>query len=789
MKFFDTETIGFHGPIVLIQYAEDDGDILLHNAWYEPLYKTQHILSSLCKGAICGFNLTFDWFHVCQMFTTLQLLERKFNDKIVPIEYIQDYAICEADARLGPCLKPENPLDLFANVCSGELQSLMDRDDIRIKRVPTVLAQPLADRLTADVPIPDIYFAARKDKTRWKVMDIKDDMGDVDPDFKDLVLGFDPSRKLKALATELLGFKEDSVLLFDSVSVKCPKVEEMGYAPFAMAHATKTPNGQYIWNKSWPDYIKIHADHWQYNKLARQYGGDDVKYTRALYHYLKEPEPGDTDSVLSCMVGACRWRGFALDTEQLNKLRTKAQLVIGNSKEEFGSPEVCKKYLKDAMEPIERLALSVNGKETTGKIVLENIAAWRVTDLCTVCDGLGTSLEGETCAACNGKGTKDTDELHPAAIRAREIMDYRRAVKSVDLYTKLIKAGRFHASFKVVGTRSSRMAGADSLNAQGIEHAKETRRCFPLADFGLLLSGGDFSSFEMTIQDAAYFDSKMHEEIKASMQGGFKLHAAWGHRYFFPHMTYEEIIASDDSAQNPMDNFYTRSKQGVFAVCYFGEAFTLVSRVGLPPEQAERAYAMIMADYKEFSESRKVQAGKLVSMSQPDGIGTKVFWEDPAEYVESLLGFRRYFTLENAICKALFKLAENVPEEWTKFKMKVMRRDRQQTASGATRSALLGAAFGIQGANMRAGGNHIIQSTGAQITKRLQQKLWEFQPAGVCDWKILLLNIHDEIMSPMLPELRPQAAKVVKDFVESYRQLIPLIAMEWQEELKSWADK
>ena len=35
MVFFDTETCGFHGPTVLIQYAFDDGEIMLWDIFYE----------------------------------------------------------------------------------------------------------------------------------------------------------------------------------------------------------------------------------------------------------------------------------------------------------------------------------------------------------------------------------------------------------------------------------------------------------------------------------------------------------------------------------------------------------------------------------------------------------------------------------------------------------------------------------------------------------------------------------------------------------------------------------
>lgn len=76
-------------------------------------------------------------------------------------------------------------------------------------------------------------------------------------------------------------------------------------------------------------------------------------------------------------------------------------------------------------------------------------------------------------------------------------------------------------------------------------------------------------------------------------------------------------------------------------------------------------------------------------MRQPVGVGSAVIWHEPAEYVESFLEFRRYFTLENTIAKTLFELARKVPTEWRKTDIKVMRRPgRIQTASGAVSSAL-----------------------------------------------------------------------------------------------------
>jgi hypothetical protein len=177
------------------------------------------------------------------------------------------------------------------------------------------------------------------------------------------------------------------------------------------------------------------------------------------------------------------------------------------------------------------------------------------------------------------------------------------------------------------------------------------------------------------------------------------------------------------------------------------------------------------------------------SMQQPKGLGTRVEWHEPAEYIESLYGFRRYFTLENRICKALFDLAEKPPKEWEDLKIRVVRRDREQSAMGATRSALFGAAFAVQAANMRAAGNHVIQSSGAQLTKMLQAELWDLQPCGIYSWYVQPMNIHDEIAVPAIPEMVQPIQETVNNFVKKHMDKVPLLKIVWCSSAKSWADK
>lgn len=772
MIFLDTETCGLHGPTVLIQWAEDDGPINLHSVFTSPVEETIELIEKFVDTEICGFNLTFDWFHICQTYTTLI----QFPDwTVYPEDYINEYAAFEEKGRFGPCLKPKGALDIMLHARKGPYQSTMNRDDIIIKRVPTALAWKLAEHLDIAIPLNDVYFARKADpKKRWQVVDIKDEMGNIIVEFKNVVLKFAPSSALKALAQDALGIDTERIKLFTDIEPpKASMPTEYGYAPWALAVGSPED-----WNGAWPDEgkINVHISHWGYNRVAREYASDDVKYTRMLYKYFDEPECGDDDSTLACMAGAVRWRGFGIDSERIKQLRAKAEELVNDTRAKFNfnSPAVCRKYLEQVLSETEKLVLRVDGVVTTKGPILEQIAKWKESTVHEECSGQG-------CHGCED-GLITTDRQHPASIRAQEILDARHAKKEVEIYDKLLRAGRFHTELNVIGTRSSRMSGAGGLNAQGIRRAKETRACFPLADGGLVLCGGDFAGFEVNLADAAYKDPVLREELES----GKKIHGILG-TYLFPGKSYDDICSTKGMPAEK--DLYTRSKNGTFALLYGGEAFTLINRVGISREAAEEAYTRWVSKYKVWGEERKKIFDMFCSMRQPGGIGTKVEWHEPADYVESLFGFRRYFTLENKICYALFELAENPPKTWQGLQIKVVRRDREQTACGAVRSALFAAAFALQAANMRAAGNHRIQSSGAQLCKFLQRRLWELQPQGINRWRIQPLNVHDELMTPAIKELVKEIRNIVDIFVEEYKKYVPLLAIDWSDKLNSWADK
>lgn len=805
--YIDSETCGLHSMMVLLQYAEDDGPIELYNVWKEPVWKTLKLLEWIATKTVIGFNNVFDWFHVNKTHTIWSLLPSDW----IPEEHIEEIAMIEPKGMYQDVLKPVNAMDLLLFSRKGPMQSLMAREDVRIRRVPTALAYALAEELERRIQLDGIYFARSKDKEapRWKVYDVKNRAGDVDQHFKDVVLKFNAAGGLKFLAEHILGYAPK--FHFKDVEIDrslFPK--EIGYAPYALAVAnpedgwavykTDKKGQQVVAGHAWPAVIKHHIEHWATNENAREYAKDDIVYTRALDKHFGYPEPGDDDSVLACMVPIVRWRGMKINVDGIQDLLQQARAVVAASPVNINKPSAVRAYIGECMcdtelviletstkkaniESIKNWEITENQEDDTGA---EGLQAWSIdhNEVCVKCFGTGEGDLGEKCARCEGTAELKPG-LHPASKRAAEILTVKAAAKEVELYEKLLKAGRFHPSFNVIGTLSSRMSGGDGLNAQGIKHDKDVRMMFPLSDDGYTLSGGDFDSFEVTLADAVYNDPG----IRDILCSGQKIHAYFAME-MYPPATYDEVMQSDggkDINKNKCLDMYVRGKSGVFGMIYGGDWNTLVKNFGIPREVAQAAEMGFFKRFPGIPEARQRVVDWFCSMKQqPNG---HVVWQDPREYVESFLGFRRYFTLENQICKALFELANEPPKHWRDSKVKVVRRDRVQSASGAVMSALFGAAFAMQAANTRAAANHEIQSPGAQITKKAQRRIWDLQPAGVGKLLVIPFNCHDEIMCPTVPHMVDHVAEVVTEVVESYREKVPMIGLTWFKKMANWAGK
>lgn len=856
--FIDSETVGLHSIMVLWQFAIDTGPIYLYHLWKEPVYKTLRLFEMLMELDYVGFNLSFDHFHVAKIYTIWRLLPEDW----IPEQHIEEIAVkFEKAGQDGPCIKPKRACDLMLISRKGKFQTVMSRSAIRIRRVPTVLAYALARELEKRIELPDICFAKSKDPNgpKWKVFDRTDKDGNLDDMFKDVCLRFNPAGGLKYLAEHALGWQPK--YHFSDVEVdrkQTPPDKKLGFVPTALGMAPGGPNDDWrIYDKhkkprghAWPYWLQIHIDHWYTNERAQEYAYDDIVYTRALADYFENPEPGDDDSELACMVGICRWHGYEINEDGIRELYKSALHKLNSSPININKPPEVRRYITDCMDETESLVLA----QSTKKAILKDVSKDCFTEEehgenCTKCESTGRCKDTESdCLRCGGKGIIDASEPpvydktggikvgnHPAAKRAREILDIKIAGKEVELYQKLLYAKKFHPDFNVIGTLSTRMSGGSGLNAQGIKHDKSVRSMFPLKWDGMVLSGGDFDSFEVVLAAAVYKDQDLFNALTNKVEcidcphekecekccgtgkvGEFncmycirddnnkttgrrkcklcsgkgwyrkKIHALFG-MAMYPPATYEQVVESDGTSHD----MYTSGKSGVFAMIYGGDWTTLRRNQGLDEETAKAAEQRFFEMFPGIPKARQRIINMFQSMRQIDG--RQIIWHDPKEYIESFLGFKRSFQLENMVCKALYDLAHNVPRDWRgdKVKVKVVRSMHKgvQTAGGAVSSALFGAAFGLQGANVRAAANHEIQSPGGQITKACQRKVWDIQPSGVHPLLVAPLNVHDEILSVTHPDYVDVVADAVKKEVESYRDCVPLIGITWNKEMDNWADK
>lgn len=773
--FLDTETCGLVGMPVLIQYAYDDGPIHLFEPWTRPVRESLELIEKVCDTCFVGFNNSFDWFMLCKLYTIWRLLP----SDLIPANDIPLVAEMEPLGRDGPCIKPASALDLMLHSRKGPYQSLMARNDVRIRKVPTILAAPLAQELEKRIEFDGILFARRKDPEapRWQVFDRRNKAGDIDPDFKDVVLKFHAAGGLKFLAEHALGIKPD--YHYQDIEID-PKLRpyELGYVPFALGVSSPEQDWE-VFDKhgdskgfAWPAVIHHHIKHWHNSEDARKYARDDVKYTRMLEEKFEYPEIGDNDSVLACMVAAVRWHGFVVDLDQTEELLEKSRKIVLRSPVNINKPKQVRHYIRECMDDTEALLIDNSTKKSNLEQIRDEMVVEEAGEICIKC-------MGEGCLRCDHAGELAVGRM-PAAERCDEILKIKEAAKEVELYTKLIQAGRLHAEFRVIGTLSSRMSGGGGLNAMGIKHSNEVRRMFSLAWAGMVLCGGDFDSFEVTLADAVFQDPA----LRADLLAGKKLHALMG-MALYPGKTYEDIIASKGSDFD----MYMRGKQAVFAMLYGGDHTTVHNKLAIPLAVAEEAFIRFQRKYPGIKKCREEVFNRFQAMKQPGGIGTAITWKDPDDYAETFLGFRRYFTLENRVCKELFKLAQSPPRHWRKVKLEIVRTDRVQQVGGAVSSALYGAAFQIQAANTRAANNHLIQSPGAMITKTVQRRIWDAQPHGVNDWRVAPFNCHDEVMVVTHPDYVEEVTNTVIEAVESYRAQVPLIGMEWAKNMRNWSEK
>ena len=747
MIFFDTESVGFFGPTVLIQYCVNDGPAIIHDIWDNRVIDTLNLIENHCNDpeGVVGFNLTHDWFHYTKTYNIFK--ELPLYEKPDPLDYLD----VSVEAHDKYCLRPVKACDLMIVGRRTKFQASLNQKKITLKKVPSILAELLLKELKDRVKIPSIYFARGKRGYQWRIVPLikgtnteatatnTDENTEIDPDFVNIALTFAPSTSLK----NIMAFLGHDVTTLDDLP-ELTKPEE------------------YSWWPDHPGWINVFREHlyeWRNDPRRIEYARNDPLYTRELWHYLDRPEPGDRDSELACAVGGIHWKGYRVDLKGCKERKAKLEIVAKSLPININSPKQVKKWLHESASPLEQQVIQDTRQETIHKIASE----W----------------------------VEDNPEL---ALKCQKLLDARQADSELDLLDKLLKAGRLYTVFKISGTKSNRMSGGNesyiktkggSINPQGIKKGGEIRSLFLLAFEDQQLDGGDFTSFEVSIAEAEYKDPLLRKDLLS----GKKIHALFGAEMY--NMSYEEVLATSEKNKNDPEGYYSRAKTGFFATLYWAFEEKIGQAMWISTEQAKKGLESFENKYSRIKESKKEILSTYSAMVQPNGIGTAIEWREPKEYVESFLGFKRFFTLEINIMRSLFSMAQNPSEELKEIAkgVKVMRRDRIQTAGGALASALYALAFSIQSKIFRAAANHKIQSPGAELNKGLQKNIWDIQPIGVGPWLVVPLNIHDEIQVPCKPEVSERVKEVVEKTVKEYRKLVPLIGMDWKQNLKNWGEK
>lgn len=739
MIFLDTETIGLTSPLILIQYSVDFGKPVLWPVWQMPVSKTIKLLEAFCKHTVIAWNLSFDWFQVNKWYNIFKEYQRRFPDLEAPDVQLMWEA--EQSTPRNYCLKPKQALDLMVIARKGPYQHLMNFKPITIRGVPHILAEQLSQRIERNMhngKIPGI-------KVKWTIS-----KNDRRPGLVDLKAQFKGSTSLKYVHTVMTGRPHLHWGSFYDVKEygtpfkpwggywqgEVRRIQEKGFTPEQLDYA-------------YEDIIMLH----------------DVYRAAEKDKWLPLSPIGDgyfdIDSELTALVGAARWKGYNVDQEQCKKFWKDPDHSIPTYWQRV------KPYLEKHMTGFEKLALSVQGKEqakgvteetaellSTQKAVLHKIAEWVDEDGVTE---------------------------HPAASRAKAVLGERKANHTRLLLIYLDRAQGLFPDIKVGGTLTNRTAGGSnessgasklrgSINPTGIDKGP-IRSCFTIAWSSEVFSGGDFKAYEISIMDAVWKSDELHRELLL----GKKMIALFGSRIF--EKPYDIVLASDKEGEGSM---YDRAKKGFYARAYGGQVKKLSEVFRLDTEVTTRKL-------KDFDAAYKLD-GHYIELANKLRLLENWHWGKPVEYIETILGFRRYFKVEQAFAKACYDALE-MPDDWYLLPTLYRRKEKAQTACEVIRSALFGCILSTQAKIIRVAGNFEIQSPGGELNKWLQERLWRLQPVGVSAWVIRPMNVHDELVTAHDPNLNAAMKKVIDEFIIEHRKYVPLLAMDWKENLHDWSEK
>jgi len=515
------------------------------------------------------------------------------------------------------------------------------------------------------------------------------------------------------------------------------------------------------------------AGFWRYAVL-------DVLYLRVLYEKLGRPEP-DHHSDCVHAVAYTRYYGFPLDRGVL--LRTKAH------------------YQKKVKEIEDKLTgIDLDSPK-------QRLEALRKLDPL-----MGSSAKKILQLA--------VDSNRPCAELAATMLGHGPAIQRLRQTEKVLqcRTGRAHPSFRVMGTRTGRMAGEAGLNWQGIgqaervdvseldssEWAEEEEGLDDLLEeAGLVdeeqalvaeekiqkvgiraamgaVAVGDWSSFEVVLGANIYKDEAMFYDLEhgidphtmnASLMQPEAIRNGWTYEYM------KERIAAGDY---DMITLRKQTKPVSFGIQYLCTANKLVELLGMSTQEAEAAMGRYYSRYAGFAEFRRALEKETLTADTKHWARDSV--SKMAREVTDETGSSMHWDFEAQVADILWQLGGRGIR--TGLNGQILRQSQkgQQTIDGAVKSALLGGALSIQQAVMRQRGNARVQATGANLTKMLMAEIWN-------KYRTPCLNCHDELCFSAHPNFNYAGIfDAVRNFEAEWGSRLRLLNFDMKETLH-WADK
>lgn len=795
---FDTETMGLHGPMVILQYQFDDDDSpVLYNPWLEPVSKTILLIRRMVASRVVAHNITFDWAKIQSFYNAIVALAKSQGLEARPIDHLNEMVDLIYSERSAYCLKPKQAVCTLM-LCQKQVGgAALAMKEIRVRKVPTVAAETVAYVLNKNTNIPEIMFANRKQNKDipWTIAEHDDG-----PEWSDVLLKFAPSNRLKDIAKLVLGVEAVQKLGTDLRPDEYPAEE--GYAPYCNLldeggyWYTPKPKGkaQPVARKLWPLLLHDHINFWNNDPQAVKYALDDIVLLKMLFEHLGSPET-DFDSEVGCQVASVRMAGFDIDKARLAEGMLESQAEVDKAEINVDSPKQVKGYILDALDELEAFVVAEGcARKKLDHII--NIFTLEKEEECE-CD------ESTHCLRCNSRRYVGPGPM-PVVDRANHILNVRNHRKRLQLYRKLDKAQAAYPSFKVIGTKSGRMAGADGLNWHGVDSSQSIREIMSMVeDHGAnpdwVVSGGDFDSQELSIMAATMKDEALSDDIRT----GKSLHAVFAEAA--SGIPYDQIMANK-SKDGPESVIYGKAKACVYALSYGAAEHKIAETIGCTESEAGEIMQKFFEKYVHMLQCRKQVTENLSCLLRTDE-GRLEIRRPKQTHIDSCFGFRRAFNVEYAVIGSLVEAMADLGsrlnphtkaaclaskqselyEEWKR--QRVIRKDEkgEQTIGGAISSALYGATFSVQNKIIRAALNHQIQSAGRTITLRCQKAAWDAgQPCGIHPFAMKIMSVHDELVCTSTVE----TAEVVQDAVEVEIDIlckeIPLLGLEWNIDVGSW---